>query len=265
MSFDCRNNVALISGASSGIGKALAVGFGKRGAKVALTGRNIQNLNETNQQIQDDGGFSGTFPFDLDNINEIPRLVADIRDYFNDPVTLLVNNAGINIAGLVEDSPLEAYSSCLQTNFMAPLSLIKNIIDGMKEKGYGQIINISSGCGKRALPFASAYSASKSALNALTESLRIELAPHSIEVLLFSPGPVDTEIFNRTRYYGNVKPFYRKDQLSSPEIVAEKIIKASYNSKREVSLSFFSNMVYHLNYWFPGLLDKKLTRSLIKN
>jgi len=265
MSFDCRNKVALISGASSGIGRALAVGFGKKGAKVALTGRNIQNLKETKHQIQDNGGFSETFPFDLNNINEIPRLVDDIRDYFNEPVTLLVNNAGINIAGLVEDCPLEAYSSCLQTNFMAPLSLIKNVMDGMKEKGYGQIINISSGCGKRALPFASAYSASKSALNALTDSLRIELAPHSIEVLLFSPGPVDTEVFNRTRYYGNVNHSYRNDQLSSPEIVAEKIIKASYNSKREVTLSFFSKMGYHLNYWFPGILDKILIRNLIRN
>ena len=260
MSFDCKDKVVLVTGASSGIGREVALCFGREGAKVALVARNSDALDKVKAQIINEGGCAEVFPFDLTHYSDLHTLIESIDRYFLDPVTLLINNAGSVVLGRVDDVPVDDFADNLAINFLAPVALIKAVVPGMKKKGYGQIINISSGCGWRGLPGVAAYSASKFALNGFSESLRVELAPHSIDVILFSPGRVDTGIESRGSRYGTVD---QSDDgpSQSPEAVAQKIFDASKKSKREVILSFKAKMAVHLNYWFPSLLDFILSKA----
>ena len=260
MSFDCKDKVVLVTGASSGIGREVALCFGREGAKVALVARNSDALNKVKAQILSEGGCAEVFPFDLTHYSELHTLIESIDRYFWDPVTLLINNAGSVVLGKVDDVPVDDFSDNLAINFLTPVALVKAVVPGMKKKGYGQIINISSGCGWRGLPEAAAYSASKFALNGFTESLRVELAPCGIQVILFSPGRVDTGIEKRGALYGTVA---QSDDgpSQSPRVVARKIFDASKKSKRETILSFRAKIAVHLNYWLPSLLDFLLIRA----
>lgn len=259
MTFNPKNKVVLVTGASSGIGREVALGFGRKGAKVALVARNITALKQTKEKILQEGGCAETFPVDLKNYSDFPALIEKIDRHFWAPVAILVNNAGAVVLGSVMDVPTDEFSDNLAINFLAPVALTKAVIPGMKKKGCGQIINISSGCGWRGLPGVAAYSASKFALNGFSESLRVELAPHGIDVILFSPGRVDTGIATRSNKYGGGQQSDEGPSLS-PEQAAQKIIEASKNRKRETLLSFRAKLAFHLNYWFPSLLDSLLTR-----
>jgi dehydrogenase/reductase SDR family member 7B len=265
MAFDSNNKIVLITGSSSGIGKSLAVEFANKNAKVALTGRDENRLENTKKHIQKNNGCVEIFPFDLNDISLIPNLVNEIEKFFDSNIALLVNNAGVTASGLVEDTPMEVFADILQVNYFAPLALCKAVIPGMKRKRSGQIINITSGCGIRALPGSSAYSVSKFALNALTESLRLELIHYGIEVILFSPGQVATGISMKSKSYGKIKSSFDKGYKSSPDKVAQEILSASAKSKKTVTLSFRNKILYHLNYWLPGLVDLILQRMLIKD
>jgi dehydrogenase/reductase SDR family member 7B len=260
MSFNCKGKVVLVTGASSGIGREVALCFGREGAKVALVARNIDALDQVKARILEEGGYAESFPCDLKQYSDLSTLVESIDRHFGGPVTLLVNNAGVVVLGRVDEVPVDGFSDNLVINFLAPVALVKAVLPGMKKKGYGQIINISSGCGWRGLPEVAAYSASKFALNGFTESLRVELAPFSIQVIAFSPGRVDTGIEERGNLFGAAE--HRDDGPSqSPEAVAQKILMASKNSKRETILSFKVKVAIHLNYWLPGLLDFLLIRA----
>ena len=262
MSFDSKDKIILVTGASSGIGMETARAFARKGARLALTGRNIEMLKVVSGSIKKEGGSAEMFPFDLTNISGIPELVKKIQSHFNESIDVVVNSAGVAVLGTVENIPVEAYSYNLQVNFVASLALIKEVMPGMKNKMRGQIINISSGVGKRGLPGVSSYCVSKFALNALTESLRVELSPYNIDVILFSPGLTATEFSERTKIYGEIKESFISGKTVLPERIAEKIVEASEKSKREVMLSLRAKVSYHLNYWAPRLFDYILKRSL---
>jgi dehydrogenase/reductase SDR family member 7B len=173
-----------------------------------------------------------------------------------------VNSAGIAVLGLIENVPLKSYSDNLQLNFFAPLSLIKSVLPGMKQKKSGQIINLFSGVGKRGLPGVSSYCVSKFALNGLTESLRVEVSPYNIDVILISPGLVQTRFANNCKIYGPLKETFTHGKAVKSEFVAEKIVEASIKKKREVVLSAKTLFGIHANYWFPSILDRILAKKL---
>jgi len=131
----------------------------------------------------------------------------------------------------------------------------------MKEKGSGQIVNITSGVGKRGLPGLSPYCATKSSLNALTESIRVELSPFGINVLSFSPGLVSTNFQNTSRVFGELKETFGGGVQVHPSFIAQKIVKSIEKKKRDVNFSLRSKMVNHINSWAPGILDIILKRK----
>lgn len=265
MSFDLKNKLVLVTGASSGIGKAVALEFARRGARLALVGRNEPALREVNLQIQALGQTAHFFACDLAQVEKIPALLNDIELKFSGRVDVLVNSAGIAVLGLIEDVPLEAYAHNLQINFLAPLALIKAVLPGMRRKKSGQIINILSGAASRGLPGVSAYCVSKFALNALTESLRVELAPFGITVISISPGLADTGFAGRAVVYGRFKANTAQGRGALADDVARAITDASLRGDRSLTLSWRTRLARHLNYWAPGLLDRLLRRQLKKS
>jgi hypothetical protein len=262
MKYECKDKIVLVTGASSGIGAEIAKAFAARGAAVALNGRNKDALNSVKEDILKSGGKASVFPFDLTDLDNVPELVRTIEDSLGDSISILVNSAGIAVLGFVEDVPIDEYRHNLEINFFAALALTKAVIPQMKEKRSGQIINISSGVSKRGLPGASSYCVSKFALNALTESLRIELLPYGINVISVSPGLVKTKFADRIKVFGKIKEKFTEGRMLSAEEVAKKIMAVSENPRREVVLSLRTKLSYHLNYWAPKLFDHILEKRM---
>jgi len=259
---DYKNILVLVTGASSGIGMETALAFAKRNGRLALTGRSPDALIEVRNRILQEGGEAEYFPFDLQDISGIPFLVKEIETHFQSTIDILVNNAAIGVSGFVEEIPIEEHYRSLSVNFLAALAMCHSVIPTLKEKRSGQIINITSGVGKRGLPLLSSLSASKSALNAFTESIRVELAPYDIDVILVSPGQVNTQFDRRLRIYGNRTHGFNATKMSSPSQVAETIVRASIQRRRTVTLSMRTKIAHHLSYWFPRIVDLLLERKM---
>ncbi len=261
MSFKHEDKVILVTGASSGIGEEVAIKIAKLGGKIALAARDINKLNEVKAQIIEGGGIAETFQCDLLDIDEIQQMVSKVCRHFSDSVSVLFNCAGIAVMGFVEDVPLEEYYYNLNINLFAPIALIKAVIPEMKRKKTGQIINVSSGLGKRAFPGFSPYSASKFALNGLTESLRVELIPYNIDVILISPGPVKSNFNDRVKIFGDFEDPFANVKQSSAKKTALKIVNASINRKREATFQLKTKIGCHLNYLAPGFMDFLLKKN----
>jgi len=261
MRFELKDKIALVTGASSGIGREIALTLADRGARVALVARNVEALAEIKRQINDRGDTAESFPQDLTKLDDIPGLVRKICNHFGGSVDLLVNSAGTAVLGLVENVPLNVYEEIFKINFFGPLALIQAVVPDMKKKRRGQIVNISSGVGKRGLPGVSPYCTTKFSLNALTESIRVELDPFGINVLSVSPGLVSTEFQSRSRIFGELKETFGGGGGLSPVMVARKVAEAVEGNKRDVNLSMRSKIACHINYWFPTLIDYILKRK----
>ena len=208
------------------------------------------------------GVHSGIFKFDLLQDQNIPSLIKEVDKYFDNTIDILINSAGICVLGLVENVPLQAYKDNFQLNFFAPVELIRSVLPGMKKKHFGQIINLFSGVGKRGLPGISAYCSSKFALGGFSESLRVELMSDNIDVIVFSPGLVNTDFASNIRMYGQLKETFTDGKSISAEIAASKIVKASMHRKREVTLSLRTKIGLLMSYFFPQLFDRYLLKKL---
>ncbi len=224
-----------------------------------MLARNKNALQSVREEILKDGGDAQVFPCDLSQIDSIPQVIKEIKEKMG-PIDILINNAGYAVTGLVEDCPIKEYRNNFEVNFYAPVTLVQAVLPDMKKKGGGQIINVSSGVGRRALPGVSAYSCTKFALNGLTESLRLELKKFGIDVIAIFPGRVASQFHERIESYGRLKLKLPPIKMNRSEKVAKMILQASQGKKREATLWGPGAVGYHLNYWFPRLVDKLLLK-----
>ncbi len=185
--------IALVTGASSGIGAAAAVALGAAGATVAVVARRADRLDGLVSQIKNAGGNALALPGDVTDEKVAEGVVSETLRQFG-RLDILVNSAGIIDAGGVENAVTEQYRRVLDINLMASLYTSRAVIGPMRAQGGGDIINISSIAGRRAAALFNAYSASKFALTAMTEALRQEVARHGIRVCIIEPGATTTEV-----------------------------------------------------------------------
>ena len=260
--FSLENKLILITGVSSGIGRASAVEFSKHNMKLALVARSTEKLNELQKIIKLNNEHVAVFPFDLYDTEKIPELIQKIEKRFSQSIDILLNCAGHAVLGNVENVPVHAYQKNLDLNFIAPLILTKSILINMKKKKSGQLIYLSSGVGKRGLPGVSSYCATKSALNSFTESLRVEILNFNIDVILISPGLVKTEFNKRLNIYGKLSETFTRGKEKEPSFVAKEIVIASLKRKKSVILSSKTRLGILMSFFFPRLVDKILSKKI---
>lgn len=190
--------VILITGASTGIGAALAQLLSTQstqaGLRLVLAARNGEKLETVAEQCRQAGAKVLTVVTDISQTEQALTLAEKAIAHFG-RVDVLVNNAGYGQMGPAELVPIAACRRQFEVNLLGPLALTQALIPGMRDRGGGRIINISSIAGRTAFPFGGLYSASKFALEGLSDALRMELQPFNIHVSLIEPGPVSTHFF----------------------------------------------------------------------
>ena len=185
--------IALVTGASSGIGAAAAEALAAAGATLALSARRADRLEALVRRIEESGGNAIALPGDVSEESVAQGVVADTLRRFG-RIDILVNSAGIIDSGGVENTETARYRRVLDINLMASVYTSRAVIAPMRAQGGGDIINISSIAGRRAAVLFNAYSASKFALTGMTEALRQEVGRHGIRVCIIEPGATETEV-----------------------------------------------------------------------
>jgi NAD(P)-dependent dehydrogenase (short-subunit alcohol dehydrogenase family) len=185
--------VAVVTGASRGLGRAMAVELGGAGAKLALVGRDRAKLDETAAEAAKAGAETAVFVTDVTDEGQVRALEQGVRERFG-RVDILVNNAGMNIRKPLVDYTLDEWNTVLDTNLTSVFLVCRSFIPMMKGRGWGRIVNLASMMSHVSLPGRTAYSASKAAMLGVTRALAQELADEGITVVAISPGPFATEI-----------------------------------------------------------------------
>ena len=186
-----RNRVALVTGASQGIGRAIAIELAKRGAAVALCARNEEKLNALRDEIASAGGQAAAFKLDVTNDDEIKSVVKSAIEKFG-KVDILVNNAGITKDNLVLRMKRADWDSVVNTNLSSAYVAIQAVLSSMMKQRWGRIVNITSINGQIGQTGQANYSASKAGLIGLTMSVAREVASRNITVNAVSPGYIET-------------------------------------------------------------------------
>jgi len=193
MEIDLKGRTAVITGASRGLGEAMAKAMAGAGAQIALVARDRTRLDQVRDDIEARGGTAAVFVADVTREDEVAKLAEAIGARFGHP-QILINNAGINVRKNLVDFTLEEFRSVLDTSLIATFLMCRAFVPGMKGTEYGRILNMTSIMSHVSLPGRTAYSAAKAALLGLTRALALELAADGITVNGISPGPIATDM-----------------------------------------------------------------------
>jgi NAD(P)-dependent dehydrogenase (short-subunit alcohol dehydrogenase family) len=185
--------VALVTGASKGLGKAMALALGEAGARLALVSRNREQLDLTAAVARQRGVEAEVFVADVAVEDSVRRLEKEVVGRFG-RLHILINNAGVNVRKNVDEFTLEEWRTVVDTNLTGPFLLCRSFVPHMKGQDYGRILNVTSIMSHVSIAGRAAYSASKAGLLGMTRSLALELAPERITVNGISPGPFATEM-----------------------------------------------------------------------
>ena len=200
--------VALITGTSSGIGLATAVHFAQQGHDVWAGVRTPATATELRETIERERLPIHIVPLDVDDGASVQRGVGEVHDQAG-PIDVLVNNAGIGGGGPIEDVPVDWAQSLFQTNYFGVVRTIQTVLPGMRRRGNGTIVNVSSIAGRLAIAGHGHYSAVKHALEALSEALAQEVQRFGIRVAIVEPGVVVTPIFSKARRFADpASPYF---------------------------------------------------------
>ena len=257
-------SVVAITGASAGIGRACAVAFSARGARVVAGARRTHLLDELVAELRARGGDAHAIAVDVGDREQVEAFVRGAVERYG-RLDVLVNNAGYGVRGTVAATPPEVYEQLMRVNYMGTVHGCRAAVPLMTRQGSGVIVNVSSIVGHRALPTGGAYAATKAAQIRVTEALRVEL--HGTGVHACSVHPVGTET-----EFGEVQARLSGDAAPKPfgpqqtaEAVAEAIVRCAERPRAEVYPYPPSRAIVWANALAPGIVDYFSARAARKS
>lgn len=254
MSDSLRNKVVVITGASSGIGRSIALESAGRGANLVLIARNKSKLDEIAAEAKElSGADAFVFPTDMGKADEIDATFKKIIESV-DKIDYLVNCAGFGKFETFMDSDMQDATNMFQVNVLGLMYLTRLIGRTMMERKSGQIVNFGSIAGKVPTAKSAAYSASKAAVIQFSNVLRLELKPFNVKVMTVNPGPVYTNFFNVADKTGNYVNSVQEFMLD-PDDVAWQVVHYFGSNKRELNLPISLALAAKLYNLFPALGD----------
>jgi short-subunit dehydrogenase len=257
--------VAVITGASSGIGRATAHEFARRSCKLVVAARNKKALDEVVKECHKLGGEAFPVVMDVTREEDVNKLAKAAMEKFN-RVDTWVNNAAVTLFGRFEEVPTADIRQVIETNLFGYIYGARAAIPIFREQGSGTLINVSSVVAVTGQPFTGAYAATKAAEKALSESLSQELADEeNIHVCTVLPAVIDTPLFQHGANYTG-KEVIPPQPVHSPEMVAEVIVNISENPKKEVFAGSSGPLTYMAKAVTPpNLYDKMSNNKINKN
>ena len=262
MSRELAGKRAIVTGASSGIGRAIAKELAAAKVRVVLTARSTDKLTALANEIGSVGGEAIAVPCDITNPSDRDRLIRSTVDAFGG-LDLLVNNAGVASWGHFSTSTEAINRQILEVNFFAPIELTRLAIPHLTNGNQPAVVNITSMCGRRGIPAWPEYSASKAALVGMSEAWRGEFVRFGIDIITVVPGLTKTDLNNHLlRKAGRADlPF---DKGMPPEEVARRIVAAIRSNRTELTLGTEAKKILFLNRFAPRFLNWRISRAVKK-
>jgi len=249
------NKVIVVTGASSGIGRAVALALAREHARLVLVARREPLLESLAEEVRKEGGIALVLPLDLRDKTQVEKMILSTREEFG-RIDVLINNAGFGYLGTVEETPPGVVREIFDLNFGAPLLASQLVIPIMTAQGGGHIINVSSVVGRRGLPLNGIYCATKFALQGISESLRLEVKDAGIDVSIVSPAATESEFGDNVRR-GRVKAkFKAPGGVQSAEAVARSIVECIRYPKLEVYPNRASRLLTWASVISPAIVDR---------
>lgn len=253
-----KDKIVIVTGASSGIGKALAFEFGSRGAKIVLAARNLDKLREVESKLKEQGVEALSVKTDVSIEEDCKQLVSKCVDRFGG-VDVLINNAGISMRALFQDLELSVLKRLMDVNFWGTVYCTKYALPHLLESK-GSVVGVISIAGYIGLPARTGYSASKYAIRGFLDTLRVENLKTGLHVLVAAPGFTASNVRNvALTADGSQQGDTPRDEnkMMSAEECAKHIANAVVKRKRELILTFLEGkFTVWLKKWWPSLLEK---------
>jgi short-subunit dehydrogenase len=252
----------LVTGASSGIGRALAEKAAAAGMRILMTARSSDPLEELAGSLAAKGYEAVALPADITVPEDRRRLLQTALDRFGG-LDVLVNNAGVGTQGCFTDSSEAVLRQIMEVNFFASAEMIRLAVPLLEGGRQPAIVQVASMCGRRSMPFWSEYSASKFAVCGLIEALRPELVRFGLDVLLILPGVTQTNLGNNLLHTDGQMAFKFENGMK-PEYVAGKILRALASNRAETVIGLEAQWLIRANRWIPRIVDAGLARYVRK-
>lgn len=254
-----KNRRILLTGASRGVGRELALQLARRGAHLFVVARNGDALQALVMDLLAQGAASAEAVVgDVTDAEFRKSLVERIQSEWQ-ALDILVNNAGVSAHGHFDDHDEAILRQIMEVNFYAPTELTRLALPLLTAGNDSLIVNIGSILGHRGMPYNSEYSASKFALRGWSEALRTELHGRGIDVLLVSPGTIDTEFFDHLLVRADSLPWGKQKGIPA-DAVARQIVRAIELRRNEIYPNWRGRLLVAVNRWAPRLVDRVMNR-----
>ncbi len=253
------DSVVVITGASSGIGRATALAFARKGASVVLAARREQALQELADECKKLGGRALVVPTDVTREEAVQRLARQAVEAFG-RIDVWVNNAAVTLFARLEEAPPEVYRRVLETNVFGYYYGMRTVLPYFREQGNGVLVNVASIVSEITQPYTSAYVASKFAIRALSDCLRMELTlddARDIHICTVMPATIDTPLFNQAANFSG-RGVKAMDPVLRAERVAKAILGAATQPRREVTVGGVGRLIMLLRRLAPGYYERSM-------
>jgi short-subunit dehydrogenase len=253
--------VAVITGASMGIGEAIAKLFLQEGAKVVLCSRDLARTKAAEQRI---GGGANTLSVacDVSRRDQVDALVKSATAKFG-RIDIFVNNAGFGLNDAVAEMDMTEFRRMFDTNLFGAVECIQAVVPVMRRQGSGDIVNISSVSGYISTPYMSGYAATKHAMNAIGKAARMELLRHNINVLTVCPGYIATDfVKNMVKGKHSERVGSSVKYAVTPDVVASATLQGLLKRKREVIVPKVYKMIISMYQALPGVVERRIRKAL---